>query len=114
MGPPCLGRRDAWSLTEDPIGRATGPDGPVWTERLHVRYRVASNTRVAVPPACMPAITRTAVGELICAFSTCWEPFPRGGELRLVRSRDEGRTWSHPEVVWRSPDPRVSILTCVG
>ncbi len=77
-------------------------------------YRVEFNVSVAGSPACMPAVTRSAVGGLICAFSTRWEPFPRGGELQVVRSGDGGWTWSGPETIWRSPDPRVTINTCVG
>lgn len=77
-------------------------------------YKVEFNGPVVGPPASMPQVTRTAVGELLCAYSTCWEPFPRGGELRLVRTADEGRTWTQPELIWRSPDPRVTINSCVG
>ena len=77
-------------------------------------YRIEFNAPVVDPPASMPEVTVSAVGELLCAYSTCWEPFPRGGELRIVRSRDEGRTWSQPELVWRSPDPRVTVTSCVG
>lgn len=79
-----------------------------------MRYRVEFGVPVAAAPASMPALTRSAVGELLCAFSTRWEPFPRGGELQLVRSADAGRTWSRPETLWRCPDPRVTINCCVG
>lgn len=79
-----------------------------------MHYQVEFSAPVAAPPASMPALTRSAMGELLCAFSTCWEPFPRGGELQLVRSPDEGRTWSQPLTLWRAPDPRVTINCCVG
>ncbi len=77
-------------------------------------YRVEHNGLVAPPPACKPAVTVSAVGELICALSTRWEPFPRGSELQIIRSRDEGRTWSNPETIWKALDPRASILADVG
>ena len=74
-------------------------------------YTIEHNSIVARPPACLPTVTKTAVDTLLCALSTRWEPFPRGGEIQTTLSYDEGHTWTHPETIWRSPDPRVTIKT---
>jgi len=77
-------------------------------------YRVIETFEVAKAPACMPALTRAPNDDLLVAFSTEWEPFPWGGILKLVRSTDEGRTWSGPVVLWKDPDPRVTIQVSNG
>jgi len=87
----------------------------VCTSTVHAsEYRVVETFEVARAPACMPALTRAANGDLLVAFSTEWEPFPWGGILKLTRSTDEGRTWSDPVVVWQDEDPRVTIQVSNG
>jgi hypothetical protein len=75
---------------------------------------VVGSARVADEPACMPALTRAPNGDLLVAFSTEWEPFPWGGILKLVRSRDGGRTWTSPTILWQDKDPRVTIQVANG
>ncbi len=60
----------------------------------------------AFPDAC-----RLQNGEIVCVFyggyghvSLPNRDYPRGGRICMVRSRDEGRTWSAPEVVYDSAD----------
>lgn len=77
-------------------------------------FRVVESFTVTPAPACMPALTRAPNGDLLVAFSTEWEPFPWGGILKLVRSTDEGRTWSEPVVLWQDEDPRVTIQVSNG
>ncbi len=81
---------------------------------LAAEYRVVRAFPVAAEPACMPALTRAPNGDLLVAFSTVWEPFPAGGVLKLVVSKDGGRTWSQPRVLWNDPDPRVTIQVSNG
>jgi hypothetical protein len=77
-------------------------------------YRVIRAFKVADEPACMPALTQAPNGDLLVAFSTEWEPFPWGGILKLVVSKDQGKTWSEPRTLWRDEDPRVTIQVANG
>jgi hypothetical protein len=77
-------------------------------------YRVVRSEQIAVEPACMPALTRAENGDLLVAFSTEWEPFPWGGVLKLITSRDNGLSWSAPIVLWKDEDPRVTIQVSNG
>ena len=77
-------------------------------------YHVSRAFGVVPEPACMPALTRAPNGDLLVAYSTEWEPFPAGGVLKLARSRDEGRTWSEPRVLWKPEDRRVTIQVANG
>jgi len=50
-------------------------------------------------PGGMPALCRAANGDLLFAYSTVWEAVPPGGEIKLMRSTDEGKTWSRPKII---------------
>lgn len=52
----------------------------------------------ATLPAQRPALTRAPNGDLLAAFNTSGDAHP-GGQLRMIRSTDEGRTWGPSEVV---------------
>lgn len=77
-------------------------------------YRVETACEVTGEPAAMPAMTRAPGGDLLVAFSTCWEPIPWGGAVKIIRSADNGRTWSEPEPVWQHDDPRATIQVSNG
>ena len=79
-----------------------------------VEYRVVEAFRIADAPACMPAVTRAPNGDILVAFSTVWEPFPWGGILKLTVSKDNGKTWSEPRVLWKPEDRRVTIQVSNG
>jgi len=71
------------------------------------RARVEAVTTISHDPASYigwPTVARRANGELIVVYSGGREshvcPF---GRVELMRSHDDGRTWSWPEVVWDSP-----------
>ena len=58
-----------------------------------------------------PDVCRLNTGELWCVFYAGYQhvslpnaDWPRGGRICAVRSRDEGRTWSPPEVLYDGPD----------
>lgn len=78
------------------------------------QYRVVRSFAVAPAPGSMPALTRAPNGDLLVAYSTVHEPFPWGGTLMLVVSKDKARTWSKPRVVWRPEDPRITIQVANG
>ena len=77
-------------------------------------YRVLESFHVADAPACMPALTRAPNGDLLVAFGTVWEPFPWGGICKLTISKDNGKTWSTPKILWKDHDPRVTIQVANG
>ncbi|MFO7946984.1 MAG: sialidase family protein [Armatimonadota bacterium] len=69
-----------------------------------------------------PDICRTHDGELLCVFYAGYrhvslpnEEHPKGGRVSMVRSADEGRTWSEPEIVVDTPlddrDPSIAQLS---
>lgn len=77
----------------------------------------AAGSYQAFPDAC-----RLNNGEIVCVFYAGYghvslpnREYPRGGRICLVRSRDEGRTWSHPVVLYDSPeddrDPHIAQLS---
>jgi chitodextrinase len=66
---------DAWDVTSE----ATFPDGEVL-------------------PAFRPALTEAPNGDLLVGFNTTTDAHP-GGQLRLIRSTDDGRTWGPSEVL---------------
>ncbi len=66
----------------------------------------ASGTYQAFPDVC-----RLQNGDLLCVFYAGYghislpkDGWPRGGRVSMVRSKDEGRTWSVPEVLFDGPD----------
>lgn len=66
-----------------------------------------------------PDVCRTASGDLICVFYAGYghvsvpnEALPNGARISMVRSSDEGQTWSEAEVVVDSPiDDRDASIT---
>lgn len=50
-----------------------------------------------------PSICRTASGELLCVFYCGTGHVSPDGKVVMVRSGDEGKTWSKPEVVIDTP-----------
>ena len=65
-----------------------------------------------------PTITRTSSGELLAVFSGDREGhFCPWGKAHIVRSSDDGETWSAPQVIRDSPiDDRDAgvIVTALG
>ncbi len=77
----------------------------------------AAGTYQAFPDAC-----RTKEGDIICVFyagyghvSTPNTDWPKGGRVAMVRSSDEGRTWTEPEVLFDSDqddrDPHIAQMS---
>jgi len=66
----------------------------------------AAGVYQAFPDAC-----RLSNGDILCVFYAGYDhvslpnqEYPRGGRICSVRSSDEGRTWSQPQVLYDSPD----------
>jgi hypothetical protein len=49
-------------------------------------------------PAFRPALTEAPNGDLLVGFNTTTDAHP-GGQLRLIRSSDDGRTWGASEIL---------------
>lgn len=71
----------------------------------------------AFPDAC-----RLQNGDIVCVFYAGYahvsfpnRAYPRGGRICMVRSADEGRTWTIPQVIYDSPiddrDPHIAQLS---
>lgn len=76
----------------------------VWYRRISLGEQAGSYQ--AFPDAC-----RLHSGQIVCVFYAGYghvslpnREWPRGGRICLVRSHDEGRTWSPPQVVYDSRD----------
>lgn len=64
-------------------------------------------------PALFPGLVRAANGDLLVSFCTRFDCLP-DGEAYLLRSTDEGRSWSEPVSVLRSHKPDGCINLSVG
>lgn len=84
-------------------------------------YRVISRGELAGPYQAFPDACRLANGDIVAVFYAGYghisfpnEMWPRGGRICLVRSQDEGQTWSAPQVLFDGPlddrDPHIAAL----
>ena len=64
-------------------------------------YRIVRVEVVLDDPGGNPALCRAANGDLLIAHSTVWETVPTGGRVEMIRSLDDGHTWSKPTVIAR-------------
>jgi BNR repeat-like domain len=82
---------------------------------------VISRGEAAGPYQAFPDVCRLPGGDLACVFYAGYghvslpnDQWPRGGRICLVRSSDEGRTWSEPRVLFDGPqddrDPHVAAM----
>jgi hypothetical protein len=85
-------------------------------------YRVISRGDAAGPYQAFPDACRLRNGDILCVFyagyghvSLPTAEWPRGGRICLVRSRDEGRTWAAPEVLFDDAvdnrDPHIAQMS---
>lgn len=84
--------------------------------------RVISRGEAAGTYQAFPDICRLRNGDLLCVFyagyghvSLPTPDFPRGGRICAVRSRDDGRSWSPPQVLYDGPfddrDPHIAQMS---
>ena len=85
------------------------------------KYVVISRGEAAGPYQAFCDVCRLQGGDLACVFYCGYghvslpnEEWPRGGRICLVRSSDEGRTWSPPKVLFDGPqddrDPHIAAM----
>lgn len=84
-------------------------------------YQVISRGQAAGTYQAFPDACRLPNGEIVCVFYTGYghislpnTQWPRGGRICLVRSADEGQTWSPPVVMFDGPlddrDPHIAAM----
>src|SRR5690348_8983397 len=76
---------------------------------LAIPPRVISKGEKAGTYQAFPDICRSKSGELFCVFYAGYahvslpsKEWPSGGRICAIRSADEGRNWSEPEIVYDS------------
>lgn len=61
-----------------------------------------------------PSLCRAGNGDLLFGYNEQWYPPPKRSFLKLMRSADEGRTWSEPTVIVRSEVAGWNIVSWSG
>lgn len=85
------------------------------------RHLILSRGEAAGTYQAFPDVCRLANGDLLCVFYAGYghvslpkPDWPKGGRICLTRSRDEGRAWSAPRVLFDGPlddrDPHVAQM----
>lgn len=85
-------------------------------------YKTISRGRAAGSYQAFPDVCRLRNGDLVCVFYAGYghvslpnADCPKGGRICLVRSSDEGRTWTEPTVLFDDDhdnrDPHIAQLT---
>jgi len=74
--------------------------------------RITASGSVTDAPAMFPAAARTRE-VIVLAYSTVPDGWP-GGEVKVVRSEDEGATWSHPIAGFSPRAGEDAVLGAVG
>lgn len=95
---------------------------PLAEEKLKVPYKIISRGEAAGPYQAFPDACRLANGDIIAVFYAGYghvslpnEAWPKGGRICTVRSSDEGRTWSSPNVLFDDEidnrDPHIAEMS---
>ncbi len=85
-------------------------------------YKIISRGDAAGPYQAFPDACRLANGDIMAVFyagyghvSLTTEEWPKGGRICLVRSSDEGRTWTAPQVLYDDDvdnrDPHIAQMS---
>jgi hypothetical protein len=97
------------------------PATPMTTQTPSVPHKVISRGEAAGTYQAFTDICRLDNGDLLCVFyagyahvSLPTRDFPRGGRICSVRSKDEGRSWSKPRILFDGPfddrDPHIAQM----
>lgn len=84
-------------------------------------YRIISRGKAAGTYQAFPDVCRLPGGDLLCVFYAGYahvsdpnDDSPRGGRICMVRSSDDGCTWSAPQVLFDGPhddrDPHIAAM----
>ncbi len=91
-------------------------------EQKHVPYRIISRGEAAGPYQAFPDACRLADGDIMAVFYAGYghvslpkDDWPKGGRICMVRSSDEGRTWTAPEILYDDDidnrDPHIAQMS---
>lgn len=117
---PAVGYRREQTVTLT-TGSPTQVTVQVQADELRPPPAVISRGEAAGTYQAFPDVCRLANGDLLCVFyggyahvSLPNQAWPKGGRICLVRSSDEGRTWTAPATLFDGPlddrDPHVAQL----
>jgi sialidase-1 len=93
----------------------------IGAEQVQPAPKVISRGEAAGTYQAFTDICRLVNGDLLCVFYAGYghvslpkEGWPKGGRICMVRSSDEGKTWTPPQVVYDSPlddrDPHIAAM----
>ena len=95
-----------WSTRLDAQLASWKQSAPATTQPIAISRGEAAGTYQAFPDAC-----RLKNGDIAAVFyagyghvSLAADDFPKGGRICMVRSSDEGRTWSAPKIIYDDDD----------
>lgn len=91
-------------------------------EKEQVPYRIISRGDAAGPYQAFPDACRLANGDIVAVFYAGYghvslpnDAWPRGGRICIVRSSDEGRSWTSPEILYDDEldnrDPHIAQMS---
>jgi BNR repeat protein/pectate lyase-like protein len=88
------------------LGGGTFLSGSIFLKSNVTLYRVVASRILVEHPGGMPALCWAGNGDLLLAYATNWQPIPpAGGTVKLIRSKDGGKTWSQPKIIVHPKDP---------
>jgi sialidase-1 len=74
-------------------------------------YKIISRGEASGPYQAFPDACRLNNGDILCVFYAGYghvslpnDQWPKGGRICMVRSSDEGRTWTEPRILYDDPD----------
>jgi len=77
---------------------------PAWPQEALLVRELASERVVVARSAYFPRLVAARDGSLLAAFKTGAPHIGKGGRASIARSRDGGRSWSGPRVIFDLPD----------
>lgn len=77
---------------------------PAWSQEALLVRELASERVVVAAGAYFPRLVAARDGSLLAAFKTGAPHIGKGGRASIARSRDGGRSWSAPKVIFDVPD----------
>jgi hypothetical protein len=86
-----------------------------------VPHQVIVTGKAAGGYAAFPDVCRTKSGDLLCVFysgsghvTKASKEWPNGGRIMAIRSKDDGKTWTEPVVIFDTPfDDRDPSIACL-
>ena len=95
---------------------------PLVDEKEYLPHKIISRGDAAGPYQAFPDACRLADGDIMAVFYAGYghvalpnDQWPKGGRICMVRSSDEGRTWTEPEILYDDDidnrDPHIARMS---